>query len=254
MASDRTQTGIEGLDKALNGGIPSGNLVLLSGGAGTGKSTLCLQYCINGCVKFNEKALFISTEQTPTELLRQAAQYNWPLTDLINKGKLKIEYFDVTKGDEFLKRIDESIDHFKPNRIALDSLTTLADALLISDMSEETAFSMVQIAESVNPIPRTEQIITKTLLYRLIGALKKYHVTTLLTSELPEEGKTLSADGVSEFITDGVILLSYLSVGATELRVLKIRKMRYSVHTKEYLTYDFSSKGLECKLEEQLSI
>ena len=244
MAGDRTLTGIEGLDKALNGGIPSGNLVLVSGGAGTGKSTLCLQYAINGCVKYGEKALFISTEQTPLELYRQAAQYNWPLDDLIKKGKLKIEYFDVTKGDEFLKRIDESIDKFKPNRIALDSLTTLADALLISDMSDETAFSMVQIAESVNPIPRTEQIITKTLLYRLIGSLKKYKVTTLLTSELPEEGKTLSADGVSEFITDGVVLLKALVLGDSLNRTIEIRKMRYSKMVGGVKSYEITEMGI----------
>ena len=73
--TDRTQTGIEGLDKALNGGIPFKNIVLVSGGAGTGKSTLCMQYLINGAKMFNEKGLYISTEQSREELLRAAANY-----------------------------------------------------------------------------------------------------------------------------------------------------------------------------------
>ena len=67
--ADKVKTGIEGLDKALNGGIPFGNIVLVSGGAGTGKSTLCLQYLVNGITKFNEKGLYISTEQAKPELI-----------------------------------------------------------------------------------------------------------------------------------------------------------------------------------------
>jgi len=67
---DRVKTGIEGLDKALNGGIPYRNVVLVSGGAGTGKSTLCLQYLVNGAKLYGEKGLYISTEQSREELLR----------------------------------------------------------------------------------------------------------------------------------------------------------------------------------------
>jgi KaiC/GvpD/RAD55 family RecA-like ATPase len=241
----RTRIGITGLDKALNGGFPTGNLVLISGGAGTGKSTLCLQFCVNGCEKFGEKALYISTEQTPDELYRQGDQYNWPLKDLIDKGKLRIDYFDVTKGTEYLNEIEKSILTFKPNRIVLDSLTTLADALLVSDLTEDTAFSMVQVAESVNPIPRTEQIITKTLLYRLTAELKKHKITTLLTTELPEDMSALSADGVSEFITDGVVVLYYTGIAGATSQSLRVRKMRYTSHAKSYLPYNIASTGIE---------
>ena len=64
----RTKTGIQGLDKALMGGFPQGNTVLISGGAGTGKSTFCLQFLINGAALFGEKGLYVSTEQTREEL------------------------------------------------------------------------------------------------------------------------------------------------------------------------------------------
>ena len=78
MAIERVKTGIEGLDKALNGGIPKKNIVLVSGGAGTGKSTLCMQYLVNGC-KMGEKGLYISTEQNESELKKAASNFGWDL-------------------------------------------------------------------------------------------------------------------------------------------------------------------------------
>lgn len=246
---DRTTIGIPALDKALNGGIPQGNIVLVSGGAGTGKSTFCLQFLVEGAKK-KEKGLYISTEQTASELKKQADTFGWALDELEKKNLLKIEYFDITQGDNFLQKMANSIEQFKPQRIAIDSLTTMTDALLVSSLTEETAFTLVQIAETVSPIPRTEQVITKGVLFKLIQRIKQYKITTLLTSELHEDLNRLSADGVSEFICDGVILLSYSSLGTNVFRTLNIRKMRYTDHAKTPMTIEFGKKGIEVKEEE----
>lgn len=246
---ERTATGIEGLDKALNGGIPFKNIVLVSGGAGTGKSTLCMQFLVNGAKKFNEKGLYISTEQSREELLRAASNYGWPIEELEKKGMLKIVYFDVIQTDGFLQKIYDLYVSFKPKRIVMDSLTTFTDSMLVSDVKEETAFSMVQIAESISPIPRTEKIVAKTLLYHLMKKLRQFESTIFLTSELLEKSKGLSADQVSEFICDGVVILDYLGVGQAVFRNLKIRKMRYTDHEKNSLVYEMTPKGVEIKQE-----
>lgn len=247
---ERTATGIEGLDKALNGGIPFKNIVLVSGGAGTGKSTLCMQYLVNGAKKFNEKGLYISTEQTREELLRAASNYGWPIEELEKKGMLKIVYFDVIETDGFLQKIYDLYVSFKPKRIVMDSLTTFTDSMLVSDVKEETAFSMVQIAESVSPIPRTEKIVAKTLLYHLMKKLRKFEATIVLTSELPEKSDFLSADQISEFICDGVVIMHYLGVGSAEFRSMQIRKMRYTNHEKDFLMYEIEKSGVLIKKEE----
>jgi circadian clock protein KaiC len=239
----RTKTGIQGLDKALMGGFPAGNTVLISGGAGTGKSTFCLQYIINGAALFGERGLYISTEQTRKELYKQAGGFNWNLEDLEQKNLIKIVYFDITGPDGFPERLNTLIDEFKPKRLIIDSLTTLTDSLLVSGIGEDTGFSMVQIAETVNPIPRTEQIVTKNILYRLFKEIKKFGITTLLTTELPEDQKTLSADGVSEFIADGVILLKSVSLGDTVNKILEIRKMRYTPMDGGVKSYSLSPEG-----------
>ncbi len=242
---EKTKFGIQGLDKALEGGIPSGNLVLVSGGAGTGKSTLCMQFLLNGASLFGEKALYISTEQSPEELYKQAASFGWDLAQLEEKNLLKILFFDIMHGANFLPEVDAVIKEFQPKRVAIDSMTTLTDSLIIGGMGTQSDFSLIQVVEKVSPIPRTEQIIAKSILYKLIMELKKYKLTTLLTSELYEESKMLSADGISEFITDGVIIMHYIEIGVGDYRSLEIRKMRYSNYDKDIIPYTITAKGIE---------
>jgi len=250
--AERTKTGIQGLDKALHGGIPDGNIVLLSGGAGTGKSTLCLQFLVNGASLFGEKGLYVSTEQSEKELVKHARGFGWSLEDLIAKNLLKIKYFDITHGDDVLNEIDHIMRDYKPKRVVIDSMTSLTDSMLVSGITEKEAFSMVQIAESVSPMPKTERVMAKAILYKLLSEIKKHNTTTILTSELYEEMKQLSADGVSEFMADGVIVLHYLGVGSTQFRSLQIRKMRYTNHLKEYVLYDIENKGFSLKEEQTI--
>ncbi|MBS3061799.1 MAG: hypothetical protein J4215_04425 [Candidatus Diapherotrites archaeon] len=249
MAVSRTKTGIEGLDKALQGGLPEGNMVLISGGAGTGKSTFCMQFLVHGAQN-NERGVYISTEQTESELIKQGLGFGWDLESLIKRGLIKVVFYDITGGDNFLKRLDLILKEFKPKRIVVDSMSTLTDAMIVGGLAEHDAFSMVQIAETVSPIPRTEQLIAKQILYRLLSSLRAYGVTTMLTSELFEEAARLSADGVSEFIADGVIVLSYLGVGSSVFRSVRIRKMRYTDHEKGSLRYEMSPKGITIKIDD----
>lgn len=241
----KVKTGIQGLDKALNGGFPEGNLVLLSGGAGTGKSTISMQYLVNGAKLFGERGLFISTEQSEEELQKAASQYGWNLTDLENRNLLRVVYFKVLAEDHFLQRIEEIVKEFKPKRIVIDSVTTLTDSMMMAELQKDQAFSIVKIADNVSPVPRTEQIVTKIILYNLLGKFKEFDSTILMTSELHEDSKKLSADGVSEFVADGVLTLENLVVGQNSFRTVRIRKMRYCEHDMGALSYEMTKTGIE---------
>ena len=250
MAIERVKTGIEGLDKALNGGIPKKNIVLVSGGAGTGKSTLCMQYLVNGC-KMGEKGLYISTEQNESELKKAASNFGWDLDSLVKSGKLKIVYYDVLLTDSFLEKVHGIYAQFQPKRIVIDSLTTLTDSLLVNRNSlKDASFTLIKVEQEMSPVPTSEKIVAKSLLYHLIGKLKLYDSTIMMSSELLEEAKGLSADEISEFICDGVVILHYLGVGSAEFRSMQIRKMRYTPHEKDYLMYEIESSGIAIKKEE----
>ena len=60
----RCRTGIEGLDKMLNGGIPKGNSVLLYGGPGSGKTICSVQFILEGALKYDEKGVLILLEES----------------------------------------------------------------------------------------------------------------------------------------------------------------------------------------------
>lgn len=226
--TQRAKFGIQSLDKWLGGSITENNIVLVSGGAGTGKSTFCMQFLINGAELFGEKGLYISTEQSEKELFKAASSYGWKFQDLIKSGMVKVVYFNVIRGDSFLESIKKELQDFLPKRVVIDSLTSLTDGMLISDLNSDTSFSMIKVSESINPVPRTEKLLSKTILYNLFATLKSFSTTALLTSELPDDSKFLSGDEVSEFVADGVIILRSASMGDTVNRTLQIKKMRYT--------------------------
>ncbi|MEM4391018.1 MAG: ATPase domain-containing protein [Candidatus Diapherotrites archaeon] len=243
--TEKVKTGIEGLDRALNGGFPKGNIILISGGAGTGKSTLCLQYLINGAKLYNEKGLYISTEQTKKEIQKTADSFKWDITSLENNNMLKIVYFDIVETNNFLEKLYELYTTFMPKRIVIDSLTTLSDHLLVSGINTKKPYSLVKIGESVSPIPQSERIIAKNLLYHLMKKLRLFDSTILLTSELLEGQAGLSADQISEFICDGVMVMKLLIVGDSISRTVEIKKMRYCYIQNGTQSFEFTDNGIK---------
>ncbi|MEW6294954.1 MAG: ATPase domain-containing protein [Candidatus Diapherotrites archaeon] len=241
---ERVKTGIDGLDKALNGGIPARNLVLISGGAGTGKSTLCMQFLYNGAKKFGEKGLYVSTEQREQDLRKQAEQYGWNLMELEEKGLLKIVFIDIVKENHFLERLREAIKLFRPKRLIIDSLSTLADYTAVTDYSKKS-WTFAQIQSEIIPTAVTENIMTKKILVALISELKEFDSTVLLTSELPEGTNDLSADKISEFITDGIIVLYHTNIGGEAFGNIQIRKMRYTSHSHALYNLLITQHGIE---------
>jgi KaiC/GvpD/RAD55 family RecA-like ATPase len=158
---------------------------------------------------------------------------------------LKIFYLDILKDEtDFFELLNDLITSFNPQRLVVDSMTTLTDYASISKSARKVEFSLVEIQDKILPTPLTDQLIIKKILYTLIFELKKYGATALLTSELPEKTDHLSADNISEFITDGVLVLKALAVGDTLNRTLEIRKMRYSSIDGGIKSYEFGEKGI----------
>lgn len=72
MAKGRAPTGISEFDAMLNGGFMKGDCVLVTGAAGTGKTNLALQFLYNGVVKYGENAVYVTFEQMPDQIYRDA--------------------------------------------------------------------------------------------------------------------------------------------------------------------------------------
>jgi circadian clock protein KaiC len=87
---DLVKTGISGLDSILADGIPRGNLILLEGAIGTGKTTLGVEFVYRGASQFDEPGIIVLFEVSPDRLVRDAARLGWDLPALERTHKLKI--------------------------------------------------------------------------------------------------------------------------------------------------------------------
>jgi circadian clock protein KaiC len=90
--SDIVKTGIAGLDEILNGGIPRGNVILLEGGIGTGKTTIGVEFIYRGASQFDEPGVIVLFEVSPHKLMRDARQLGWDLEELERQDRLKIVF------------------------------------------------------------------------------------------------------------------------------------------------------------------
>nr|MDQ2732626.1 hypothetical protein [Armatimonadota bacterium] len=86
----RISTGIAGLDIILNGGFLPGNIYLVEGVPGSGKTTLGMQFIHSGIVDHGEAGLIITFEEFPDQMERDATSFGWDLKALQHNGKLAI--------------------------------------------------------------------------------------------------------------------------------------------------------------------
>ena len=86
--SDLIQTGIYGLDKIFLGGIRKGNLILVEGTAGVGKTLLGLEFIYRGITEHDEPGIIVVFEMSPKKLIRDAMGFGWNLDELQQQNKL----------------------------------------------------------------------------------------------------------------------------------------------------------------------
>lgn len=90
--SDVVKTGIAGLDEILTGGIPRGNVILVEGAIGCGKTTLGVEFIYRGAKEFGESGVIVLFEVSPDKITRDASKFGWDLQELEKQKKLKIVF------------------------------------------------------------------------------------------------------------------------------------------------------------------
>lgn len=133
LTSDAS-TGIEGLDTILGGGFERGRVFLLEGNPGTGKTTIALQFLIEGAAR-GEKCLYVTLSETEDELRATAAAHGWSLEGIVvhelvppeslldEKQQQSLLYSSDLELGETTKRIFAEFEAHKPERVILDSLS-----------------------------------------------------------------------------------------------------------------------------------
>lgn len=133
--SEVAATGIDGLDYILNGGFPRNHVYLVQGDPGVGKTTLSLQYLLEGARK-GERGLYVTMSESERELHAVARSHGWDLSPieifehLVGEDELSEEDSTIFEPSEIalgpaVKRILEKIDQARPDRVVLDSLSEI---------------------------------------------------------------------------------------------------------------------------------
>ena len=212
------ETHIPGFDLISEGGFPQGRTTLVSGTAGSAKTVFAVQFLAKGIMKGNENGVFVTFEESPSDIAMNMMGFGWDLFEWESKGKIAFvdaspipDEAAVISGDydfgALLSRIEFAIKKVNAKRISIDSLAAVF-----------TQF--------------TESGIVRTELFRLASALKRMGITALLTSERTEEYGEIARYGVEEFVADNVIVLRNCLEQEKRRRTIEILKFRGTYHQK----------------------
>jgi circadian clock protein KaiC len=225
-ASPRVKTGIAEFDAMLRGGFMRGDAVMLAGSAGTGKTTLALQYLINGITTAGEGGIYLSFEQHPDQIYRDALNFGWDLKKMEADDKLRIVFTspDLLMGDGDPETLlEEPINAVGARRIVVDSLSHLSMFSKNDDIRQET--------------------------YRVVNFFKVKGMSQLLIWESPQvlgQSFSISEVGLS-FLVDAIVSLKFVEIDSSIKRAIVVLKMRGSDHDKSLREYEITKTGVKVR-------
>ena len=226
LAVPRLATGVEGLDNILEGGFPAHRLYLIEGEAGTGKTTLALQYLMEG-VRCGETGLYITLSETAEELKAVASSHGWtldgfetyevvpPLDTLRPETQYTIFHPAEIELGETTNSILKEFERIRPKRVVIDSLSEMR--LLAHE-----------------PLRFRRQIL----------ALKQYLAAQQGTVLLLDD-RIAGPDLQIHSIVHGVVSLEHLAIEyGAERRRLRVTKLRASKFRGGYHDFTIITGGL----------
>lgn len=212
----RIPTGIEGLDAMIEGGLIRGDMHLLAGAPGTGKTILASTFAYNAVTNLKEKVVYATFEESTEYLVRNMKKLGIDFAAAEKAGTLKVIDLDALKGKELENNIQlllSAVKETKSTILIIDSLTALL-------LATESKFEL------------------RTFMKSVYKTLKNQGVTTVMTiSQTPGLGF-----GIEGFVADSVLLLENV-VDKDQFKTrLIVLKMRGTEHTKRYHTVAFAPK------------
>src|SRR5262245_42400149 len=203
---DLANTGILGLDPILAGGIPRGNLVLVEGAAGTGKTTLGVEFVYRGAQEHDEPGLIVLFEVSPDRVMREAALLGWDLSNLERRGRLRIIFTTRRLFEQELQQADS---------LLLEQARVIGARRLFVD-----SFAPSEPGANGSPSPREA-------FHVLAEALQREGLTAVMAVEVPaHEEARLTVARHEEFVADTIILLRLETLRRGASRSLEVVKSR----------------------------
>ncbi len=216
----RVSSGNEELDRMCGGGFFRDSIILVSGATGNGKTLMVTEFIAGGAAN-GERCLLFAFEESREQLFRNAEGWGIDFEQMEKEGKLKVvcEYPEVMGLEDHLIDMKTIIDEFKPNRVAVDSLSAL---------------------ERVSTIKGFREFVIG-----LTSFIKHEEIVGLFTATTPTlMGGTSVTEAHISTITDSIILLRYVEMYGEMRRGLTVLKMRGSMHDKDIREFTIDGRGM----------
>jgi circadian clock protein KaiC len=216
----RISSGNKELDGMCGGGLFRDSVTLVSGATGTGKTLTVTQF-LNGGAAAGERCLLLAFEESRDQLFRNAASWGVDFERLERDGMLKVvcDYPDIAGLEDWLVTIQTIIGDFKPQRVALDSLSAL---------------------ERIGTVNAFREFVIG-----MTSFIKQQEITGLFTATTSSlmGGSSITEANIST-LTDSIILLRYVEMFGDMKRGLTVLKMRGSVHDKGIREFTIDQTGM----------
>jgi RecA-superfamily ATPases implicated in signal transduction len=211
----RLSTGIHEFDRLIEGGIPQGFFVALTGEPGTGKTIFSLSFIHEGLVH-GEPAIYVTTEESRDSIVRQAKMFNWDLEKYIEKKLIIIDALMKEREDEW------SLTELEPE--------SLVQKVIEAKQKLGSGWARLVI-DSVSALFLDKPAMARKISYYLKRVLNKWRFTILVTSQYAITTSQAFGFGV-EHVADGIIRFRRVIRDGMLHRYVVIEKMRQTNHDK----------------------
>jgi circadian clock protein KaiC len=219
-STQRLPSGVDGLDEMLDGkGFFRGSSILVSGTAGTGKSSFAAAFVDAACSR-GERALYLAFEESPSQILRNMRSVDINLERWLRRGLLRIEAVRPTSMglEGHLAWIHKLVEEHRPSIVVMDPITNL---VTIGDLQS-----------------------VKAMLTRIIDFLKMEAVTAMFTNLTFEGAQEQTAIGISSLM-DTWMVVRDVQRERDRQRVLYVLKSRGMAHSSKTVEFTLSNRGIE---------
>jgi KaiC domain protein len=228
----KVKTGIPGFDELLYGGIPEKNVVLVTGGPGTGKTIFSQQYLFYGLTT-GEPAVLVTLEEHPVQVRKSMLAFGWDVKKYEEDGKFALV-------DAFTSGIGEAAKRERYVVKSVDDVGELVDVIrtAIKDIGAERV-----VIDSVSTLYLSKPAMARGTLLLIKRVLAGLGTTSLLVSQVSVTERGFGGPGV-EHAVDGIVRLDLDEVEGQLYRSLIIWKMRGTAHDMRRHPMEITDRGV----------